>query len=86
VGQGLLIVNISRSLSVRQTTVGRTPLDEWSARRRDLKLITHTTVTTDRKPHHRRASNLQSQQASGRRPTHLTARPLGPVVFPISKT
>jgi len=27
----------------RRTTVGRTPLDEWSARRRDLYLITHNT-------------------------------------------
>jgi hypothetical protein len=25
----------------RRTTVGRTPLDEWSARRRDLYLTTH---------------------------------------------
>ena len=86
VGQGLLIVKISRSQSVRHTTVSRTPLEEWSTRRRDLSLITHTTVTTDRKPHPRRASNLQSQQASGRRHTPLTARPLGPVVFSMSKT
>ena len=27
----------------RRTTVGRTPLDEWSARRRDLYLTTHST-------------------------------------------
>ena len=27
----------------RRTTVGRTPLDEWSARRRDLCLTTHDT-------------------------------------------
>ena len=27
----------------RRTTLGRTPLDEWSARRRDLYLTTHTT-------------------------------------------
>jgi hypothetical protein len=27
----------------RNTTVGRTPLDEWSARRRDLYLTTHNT-------------------------------------------
>ena len=36
-----LIVESSRSL--RRTTVGRTPLDEWSARRRDLYLTTHNT-------------------------------------------
>jgi len=29
--------------SQRRTTVGRTPLDEWSARRRDLYLTTHNT-------------------------------------------
>ena len=27
----------------RRSTFGRTPLDEWSARRRDLYLITHDT-------------------------------------------
>ena len=27
----------------RRTTVGRTPLDEWSARRRDLYITTHNT-------------------------------------------
>jgi len=50
----------------RYTTVGRTPLDEWSARRRDLYLTTHNA-------HNRQAcflwdSNPQSQQASCRRP------------------
>ena len=29
--------------TLRRTTVGRTPLDEWSARRRDLSLTTHNT-------------------------------------------
>jgi hypothetical protein len=41
VGHGLLIHEVSRSQ--RRTTVGRTPLDEWSARRRDLYLTTHNT-------------------------------------------
>jgi len=50
----------------RRTTVGRTPLDEWSARRRDICL---TTLTTDKHPCPRRDSNPQSQQASGRKPT-----------------
>ena len=31
------------TVALRYTTVGRTPLDEWSARRRDLYLITHST-------------------------------------------
>jgi hypothetical protein len=50
-------------------TVGRTPLDEWSARRRDLNLTTQTTFTTDKHRCPRWDSNPQSQQASGRRPT-----------------
>ena len=31
----------------RRTTVGRTPLDEWSARRRDLYLTTHDSPQTN---------------------------------------
>ena len=38
-GQGLLIYEVS----ISHTTVGRTPLDDWSARRRDLYLTTHNT-------------------------------------------
>ena len=44
VGLDLPIVEISRSHS--DTTFGRTPLDEWSARRRDLYLT--TTITHKR--------------------------------------
>jgi len=63
----------------RRTTVGRTPVNEGSARRRDLYLTTHNT-------HNRQTSmprwdsNPRSQQASGRRPTPSTAWPLGPAV------
>ena len=52
----------------RHTTVGRTPLDEWWVRRRDLYLTTHNT-------HNRLTScpwwdsNPRFKQASGRRPT-----------------
>ena len=46
----------------RRSTVGRTPLDEWSARRRDLYLTTHD--TTDKYPCPRWDSNPRSQQAS----------------------
>ena len=56
----------------RHTTVGRTPLDEGSARRRDLYLTTHN--THNRHPCPRWDSNPRSQQASGRRPTPQTAR------------
>ena len=34
----------------RRIKFGRIPLDEWSARRRDLYLTTHTTFTTDKHP------------------------------------
>ena len=53
----------------RRSTVGRTPLDERSARRRDLYVTTHTKLTTDIRLCPRWDSNPQSQQASGLRPT-----------------
>ena len=59
------------------TTLGNTPLDEWSARRRKLYLTTHNT-------HDRQASipwrdsNPQSQRASGHTATSQIARSLGP--------
>ena len=34
------------TITVRHTTVGRTPLHQWSARRRDLYLTTHNTHNT----------------------------------------
>jgi len=58
----------------RRTTVARTPLNAWSARRRDLYM------TTDKLPCPRWDSNSQSQQASGRRPTPYPARPVGSAV------
>ena len=62
VGQGLLIVDASLSRSVRHTTLCRTPLDEWSARRGDRYLTTHN--THKRHPCPRRYSNPQSQYLS----------------------
>jgi hypothetical protein len=41
VGQSVLIIEASRSHSIKHTTIGRTPLDEGSARRGDLYLTTH---------------------------------------------
>jgi hypothetical protein len=55
-------------ITLRHKPVGRTPLDKWSARRRDLYLTTQT-LTRDRHPYPQRDSNSQSQQASDRRPT-----------------
>ena len=42
VGQGLSFTRFPDHTQ-RRTTVGRTPLDEWSARRRDLYLTAHNT-------------------------------------------
>jgi len=53
-------------ITLRHTTLGRTPLDEWSARRSGLYLVT---LTRDRHPCPWRDWNPQSQQARGRRPT-----------------
>ena len=52
----------------RRTTVGTTPLDEWSTRRRDLYMTTHNTHNRQT-PMPPRDSNPQPQQASGRTPT-----------------
>jgi len=53
----------------RRNTVSRTPLDEWSARRRDTYLTTHNTHNRQTSMPPRWYSNPQSEQASGRRPT-----------------
>jgi hypothetical protein len=63
-------------ITQRRSTVSRTPLDQGSAGSIDLYLKTHN-IQTERHPCSRRDSNPQSQQASGCRPTFLTARPLG---------
>jgi len=65
-GNGLPLQGFAITLT-RHTTLGVTPLDDWSARRRELFLITH-------KNHKRQTSfprwnsNPQFQQASGFRP------------------
>jgi len=45
--QGLLIIEDSLSHSMRNTIIGRTALDEWPARRRDLYLTAHYTHNRD---------------------------------------
>jgi len=55
-------------ITLRHTTLGRTPLDECSARRTDLYLTIHNTHKRQTSMT-RRDSNPQSQQSSGRRPT-----------------
>jgi hypothetical protein len=61
-------------ITLRHTTLGRTPLDKWSARSKDLYLTTHNTLNgqTSMAPVN---SNPQSQQSRGRITTgigHLT--------------
>jgi len=52
VGHCLLIVEVSR-ITLRHTTIRRTPLDEWSARRKDLYLTTHNA--------HKRQTSMSSE-------------------------
>ena len=58
----------------RHTTVGRTPLDEWSARRRDLYLTTHNI-------HNRQTSmppgGIRTHDLSRRAAVDLRLRPRG---------
>jgi len=54
-------------ITLRHETLGRTPLNERSARRRDLYLTTHS--THDRHLCPWQDSNSQYQQVSGLRPT-----------------
>jgi len=56
----------------RHTTVGRTPLGEWSARPRDLYLTTHN--TTDKHPCLRR---IRTYSLRKREATDLRLRPRG---------
>jgi len=58
---------LSYVITLRHTTVGRTHLDEGSARRRDLYRTTHN--IHKRHPRPWRDSKPQSQEASGRRST-----------------
>jgi hypothetical protein len=76
-GFSLLVFEVSWSdTTTRQ--VGWAPLDEWSIYRRDLYVTTHNTHNKHPSPPWN--SNPRSQQASGRRPTPLSARPLGPAL------
>jgi len=73
--QGLLVIEASRSHSMSHTTLGRTPLDEWPARRRYLSTLHHTTLPTDRHPSPR-AGFEPAIPATKRLQTHAS-RPRG---------
>ena len=76
VGQGLLIVEDSRSHSDTPHSLGLL----WTSDQPDAETSTwqQTTLTTDRHPCPRRDSNSQSQQASGLRPSGPCSRYLIP--------
>jgi hypothetical protein len=76
-GHGLPLRGFTITLT-GHTTLGRTPLDEWSARSKYLQLKTRN--THKRQSYHQRDSNPQSQQTSGRRATPQPARPVGPAL------
>ena len=63
------------TITRRHTILGNTPLEEWSARRKDLYLKKHNTKI--RHPCPPQDTKPQSQQGSGSRPTPQTAWPLG---------
>ena len=63
----------------QQTTVGRTPLYEWSARSRNLYLTTQDTHNTQTS---RPPAGFEPTISAGERPqTYWTARSLGPAVY-----
>jgi len=64
VGQGLLIIEASRSHTFRHTQLNRTPLDEWSSRRRQLYWTTHSI--------HKRQTSLHA--SGGIRPHNPSTR------------
>jgi hypothetical protein len=78
VGHDLLIHEVSRSHTQRRATAGGNPLDEWSARRRDLYLTTHNTQhsqqTNIHAPCRIRTHNLSRRAASGTGHHHITIR------------
>jgi len=75
VGRGLLIHDVFTSHDTPQSVELLWKSDQLVA---ETSTWQHTTLTTDKHPCPRWDSNLRSQQASGRRPTLLTAEPLGP--------
>jgi len=58
------------TITLRHTTWGRTPLDERSARRRELYLTAHNIQNRQTSMSPGWDLNLQPQQTSGRRPTN----------------
>jgi hypothetical protein len=57
---------------IGHTTLGRTPLDEWSARRTDIYLTTHNTQTDTHAP-----GGIPTNNSSKRAAAHPRLRPRG---------
>jgi len=72
VGFSLLAYEVSWSMQ-RRATVGRTPLNEWSVRRRDLYLTTHNTHNT----HIHALGGIRAHDLSRRAAVDLRLRPRG---------
>ena len=70
------------SITIRNTTLGRSPLDEWSSRYRDFYQTTQNTHTGH--PCLRRDWNPQSQQDGGPWHTPYTARAPGSAISRIA--
>jgi hypothetical protein len=68
------------TITLRHTTVGRTPLDEWLPFAEN-STWQRTIPTRDRQPYPLRDWNPQSQEARGHRPSPWTARPLGSACY-----
>ena len=64
-GYGLLILEVFRDHTQRRTTVGRTPLDEWSVLRRDLYLTTCNTHNRQTSMH---PAGFEITISAGKRP------------------
>jgi len=69
VGKGLDIIEASRSHSVKRTTVGRIPLDEWTAQRRELYLAIHN--------NHKRQTSIRTHILNKREAADPRLRPRG---------
>jgi hypothetical protein len=64
----MIVTHTHTHTECHHTTLGKTPVDKWSAQRRDLYPTTHN-IHNRQTPVPLRDSNPQSQQASARKPT-----------------
>ena len=81
VGKGLLITEASLPHTVTHTTLGKTPLDDWSAQRKDLYMTTHSIhkiyihapgAIRTRNPSKRTAANPRFRPRDQRNPPDCT--------------